>query len=259
MDVNLLKGYLKLNKLAMAFKQPHAAFEILRSTSYDIPHLCRTIRIGSKEFDSYIDEIRSNEIFNSDVIGKLKSFEQRLKKNGLYTGTVNEMQGLLIYAMIRALKPDTVLETGVASGLSSSCILLALDKNKKGELYSIDLPWEEDSESFAWATMIPKGCVSGWLIPDKLRYRWILKLGRSCDVMPSLLTELKGVDIFLHDSDHSYECMIFEYEKAWPYIRQGGVLLSHDIELNNAFADFSSNLNVKAFNWRGSFGWIVKT
>jgi predicted O-methyltransferase YrrM len=45
-----------------------------------------------------------------------------------------------IYVIIRALKPNIIVETGVANGASSFYLLLALKRNKKGHLFSIDFP-----------------------------------------------------------------------------------------------------------------------
>jgi hypothetical protein len=41
---------------------------------------------------------------------------------------------------VRSLKPRVIVETGVASGLSSAHILRALAANGTGTLHSIDLP-----------------------------------------------------------------------------------------------------------------------
>jgi hypothetical protein len=47
------------------------------------------------------------------------------------------------------------------------------------------------------------------------------------------------VDLFFHDSEHTYENMLWEYRTIWPYIRMGGgVLASHDTDWNTAFKDF---------------------
>jgi predicted O-methyltransferase YrrM len=40
---------------------------------------------------------------------------------------------------IRAFQPETVVETGVANGVSSAHILLALQKNERGILHSVGL------------------------------------------------------------------------------------------------------------------------
>ena len=54
----------------------------------------------------------------------------------------------------------------------------------------------------------------------------------------SLLKALGSIDAFLHDSEHIYETMMFEYETAWPFLRRGGLLLSDDVHWNRAFRDF---------------------
>jgi len=45
-----------------------------------------------------------------------------------------------LYNLIRDTRPSIVVETGVASGVSTAYILQALEDNRKGKLYSIDLP-----------------------------------------------------------------------------------------------------------------------
>ena len=44
---------------------------------------------------------------------------------------------LLQYMAIRAFQPEIVVETGVAIGVSSAYILLALQKNERSALYSV--------------------------------------------------------------------------------------------------------------------------
>ncbi|MBS7618990.1 hypothetical protein KEJ25_10480, partial [Candidatus Bathyarchaeota archaeon] len=41
----------------------------------------------------------------------------------------------------------------------------------------------------------------------------------SREALPDLLRKLNQIDVFLHDSLHTYEHMSFEYETAWPFIR----------------------------------------
>ena len=157
---------------------------------------------------------------------------------------------LLLYSFVRATKPQVVIETGVASGSSSYVILQALEKNKKGVLYSIDFPetWQFDAE----------GRKSGWLVPDSLRRRWKLLIGRSSDLLPDLLAQLKKIDIFFHDSEHTYENMWFEYNLVWNYIKKDGLLLSHDVTWNSAFFDFCKQKGLKPIVLGGNIGFIRK-
>lgn len=257
-SLNFLRLFTKPDKLVLGLRHPRAVLQWLKATTVDIPQMCRAVGMGSSEFDTYIKEVRSNKSFKDHVLGNLEKFTKHLKEQGLYPGTIDEIQGTILYAMNRFLAPDTVLETGVASGLSSAYILLALENNNKGKLYSIDLPFEEDGEFDEWAALLPKGKKSGWLIPQHLRQRWELTLGRSADVMPTLLKQLESIDVFLHDSDHSYENMKWEYRTVWPYLRRGGLLLSHDIEQNEAFSEFCQEIEGHSFTYKGGFGGIVK-
>jgi len=62
-----------------------------------------------------------------------------------------------------------------------------------------------------------------------------LILGESREILPQLLARLGRVDMFIHDSDHSYAHMKFEFEQSYPYIRPGGLFLSDDANFNSAF------------------------
>jgi hypothetical protein len=77
------------------------------------------------------------------------------------------------------------------------------------------------------------------LIPSELRQRWTLLLGRTQDELPPLLDRIGTIDSFMHDSEHSFECMWFEFNEAWPHLRDGGVLVSDDVNSTEAFPRFA--------------------
>ena len=161
-------------------------------------------------------------------------------------GTIEYREGLYLYALMRTLKPRVAVETGVCNGFSTAFTLLALDRNGVGELHSIDFP-EVAGESYEagtfWegkgAAVIPPGKEPGWVVPDRLKRKWNLVLGKSQEELPPLLGRLGVIDSFMHDSEHSYECMRFEYEHAYEALREGGVLLSDDVNQTPAFAEFA--------------------
>lgn len=132
------------------------------------------------------------------------------------------------YALIRLLRPETVVETGVGAGVSSWTILKAMEENRKGRLISIDLPTPNTE-------LIPE---VGYLVPSELRHRWDLRIGPSQRVLPETLKELGKIDIFQHDSRHSYSNQLREYQTAWPFIRSAGMLVSDDVS-NDALHDAS--------------------
>ena len=140
---------------------------------------------------------------------------------------------LFLYGLCKMMKPDVIVETGVAYGQSSSYILQALKENNKGILHSIDnvfRPWES-------LEMI------GNAIPQNLRKRWKLVTGSSVVKLEETLQSKKTIDVFLHDSLHTYKNMLFEYHTSWPFIKKNGFLISDDVSENNAFLDFYSIVN----------------
>ena len=132
------------------------------------------------------------------------------------------------YALIRLLKPAVVVETGVGAGVSSWTILHAMEENSLGRLVSIDLPTPN--------TELLPGV--GYLVPSELRHRWELRTGPSRRLLPQVLEDLGQIDIFLHDSRHSYANQLREYRAAWPIISDGGMLVSDDVN-NDALYDAS--------------------
>jgi hypothetical protein len=144
-----------------------------------------------------------------------------------------------LYALVKAIKPNIFVETGVAAGVSSYFILKAMKENKKGKLVSIDLPNYTNRKGYINKEGVldkvytPKKKGVGWIVPDEFRKRWQLMLGDSMKILP----KLKGnIDIFYHDSDHSYECMSYEYN--WALHKKIQYITSDDITGNNAWKDF---------------------
>jgi predicted O-methyltransferase YrrM len=165
---------------------------------------------------------------------------------GRVTGRDGYDEGLGLYRLLRELRPQVAVETGVCNGVSTAFLLLALEENREGLLYSIDLPevaGEEYEAGTFWdgkgGAVIPPGKEPGWMVPPGLRERWRFVLGRSQEELPPLLERVGEIDFFMHDSEHSYECMSFEFRTAWESLRDGGVLVADDVDVNTAWAEFT--------------------
>lgn len=154
----------------------------------------------------------------------------------------------LVYFLLRIEKCRSVVETGVAEGVSTSYILQALVDNGGGLLNSVDLPnqFYLTTKNKLHVEFNPVQEEPGCLIPPELRGQWKLTLGKSSDILPKLLADSLKIDLFLHDSEHTYETMMFEYEYAWQHIRPGGYLVSDDVTWNDAFNSFPQRKGVKA-------------
>jgi predicted O-methyltransferase YrrM len=131
------------------------------------------------------------------------------------------------YLACRLLEPAVVVETGVAYGVSSAFVLRALEENGRGVLLSVDLPPLRRDLGRFW----------GAAVDEALRVRWRLHRGSSARVLPRLLEELGAVDLFLHDSLHTYRNMRREFEAVWPHLRAGGMLIADDVERTSAFGE----------------------
>jgi predicted O-methyltransferase YrrM len=142
-------------------------------------------------------------------------------------GVMGALDCATLYGLTRWIRPSVVVESGGFIGMSSAFILKALadEKLTTAKLYSVE--WSED-------------CEQGALIPDELRsasggfmpMRGKVEdfLGR--DQLPS------AIDMFLHDSSHSHRHMLWEFRQFWPRLCDGGLLVSHDVNMNAAFPEF---------------------
>lgn len=176
-----------------------------------------------KEASRLYKEINESD-FMKDIIIKSNS-----SIGFFHLNMLSPLRAPAIYVICRILKPEIVVETGVADGFSSSFILQALELNQKGRLFSIDLP-NQPGQKIENET--------GWLIPKNLRHKWKLILGSSEEKLPTLLRDLERVDLFYHDSEHSYKNMMFEFNTVWKYLKPKSQLLADDITENSAFKEF---------------------
>lgn len=186
------------------------------------------------EIKRYLEEIYSNDHI------PMNPAPEGVKMHG---NRPAQLFGKWLYVMVRAFKPEVMIETGVAHGVSSWSILNAMEKNKKGKLYSIDLPNVVVKKDYEIKRFDKE---SGWVVPDILRHRWELHIGPSEKLLPELGNRLKAIDIFFHDSGHSYENMKFEFDTAARFLKPGGLIVSDDVHKNSAFSEFVASHNLRA-------------
>jgi len=132
-------------------------------------------------------------------------------------GTTGEFGCEALYLLVRAARPRTIVETGVLYGASSAHILAALARNGEGELYSVELGRDSREPSH------------DHFVPDELRHRWKLTIGDSRRELPSLLQRRAPIDMFYHDSLHTFDHMTWEFETALPHLSPRGILSSDDV------------------------------
>lgn len=151
---------------------------------------------------------------------------------------------LFLYYVIRIKKPEFVIETGVATGQTSFFILKAMNENNFGKLFSTDIRYD-----------------AGEIVPDYLKNRWdftVLKRD-SKKSFEKFINNFDKIDIFFHDSDHSYWWQTLEYNIAFNHIKKDGLLISDDIDNSYAFLDFvnKNKMDFYSFFNGGSIGGVI--
>ena len=150
---------------------------------------------------------------------------------------------VLLYVLMRYLRPALCLETGVYYGGNTAFILAGLARNGSGKLISIDLPdcrirkeggterhpMVGDSE-FYDETLAP-----GFIVPDYLRSHWQFIEGDSHKVIPTLPGPF---GFYIHDSDHSFNFVRKEIALARSKLAPSAVVVADDIDWSNGFFAF---------------------
>jgi methyltransferase family protein len=157
--------------------------------------------------------------------------------------------GRVAWCLARHLRPNRVIETGVARGLTTRALLEALERNGSGHLWSIDLP-----------PLLEEGLAqqTAAAVPERLYDRWTLLRGSSRRLLPGLVTELGQIDLFLHDSMHTARNLRFELEQVWPALTPGGAALIDDVEKNTATGEFlQTHPNTSAVISRSDDGKVL--
>lgn len=146
-----------------------------------------------------------------------------------------------MYCLVRTILPRDFVETGVLHGLTSKFILGAMLKNKQGKLHSIDYPSYFESgptNNDGYTDTLPPDKEPGWVVSVNESEFWALDKGSSEKYLPKVLEECQEIDVFLHDSEHTYKTMTFEIELAWSKLAPKGFLICDNIDANTAFFDF---------------------
>jgi len=231
-------GYVKPHRFESRFK------EAWREINEEIP--------ASKE-------VFENRDWMNDWIGKLNA-----SRPGTYfPGWVSMEDGAFLYWAVRVLKPKCIVQTGVCNGLSSAFMVMAMERNGgEGKLYAIDFPYIYDPEDpdlnleAVYGVIIPEGKTSGWIVPESLRDRYEVIVGMAEEELPPLLRRLGRIDLFYHDSDHSYDHMTFEMEEARKHLGPGTAILCDDVAWNQSTWDFAKRHRYPAYNYRGAIGAV---
>ena len=157
----------------------------------------------------------------------------------------------LLYYLIRKLKPNVVVETGVALGFSSKAILEAINVNELGKLYSSDFPYIALHNSKRYI---------GYLVDDNLKSNWQLFIKGDAKNLTSICNLISTIDLFHYDSDKSYLGRYFTLKKIKNKLHMNSVIVMDDIQDNLFFKSFVEKHTCKyhVFEFEGKYSGIIE-
>ncbi len=216
----------------------NAALEWLSSRQEDFADYA--MELDEKLWHEALEYAKKLEAHSSAVLDPLNV---KLGGGGFYP---------LIYFVTRYMKPQVVVETGVAAGFSSHAFLSAMAENKKqtgssANLYSSDFPYFrlENPEQYI-----------GILVPAELKENWSLHIDGDEKNLPAILSSVEEVDLFHYDSDKRYSGREFAMKAICPKLSSRGVVIMDDINDNAFFMELcqkEAGKAVRIFEFGGKY------
>ncbi len=185
----------------------------------------------NKSLIEILENKYTNRIGNlEDTLEEIRVFHDKLKTiiRGRDFWQISDDEFAFLYLAVSISKPKTVFETGVGPGTSTSAILKALPNESK--LVSFDL-----GVKYGNADEMPVGFV----IPEDLKNKWKLVLGDSTVTLPRELKIYKNIEMFFHDSTHTYDHVSFELNTVFPYLSKNFIIVVDNYDWTDAPKDFA--------------------
>jgi len=230
-SINVIKFFLNrkytseiLNKVYSKFFDPKPKL----TNKENLDQIVKS-KISSEEFIQKINP-ELLETVNEDTDNIILDAKKIQEKNSNIELGNNYAVEIIYFLMIN-FKPNIILETGVAAGLSSRCILEAIKKNSKGVLYSSDFPYFrlENPEKYI-----------GYLAKDESnKDNWFLDI-RGDDIALHAIVKKMGnenIDLFHYDSDKSYSGRSNALKSIGSKLSSKTIIIFDDIQNNLHFKD----------------------
>jgi hypothetical protein len=178
--------------------------------------------ISDKSYDeiaAYVVELENDEALRQHI----RSHTLGSSERGTADSEAKYGRRLGWYALVRALKPRVVVETGVDKGLGACVITAALRRND-----------QEGQTGRYYGTEIDRR--AGYLLAGEYaRYGTIL-YGDSIALLDGLDAT---VDLFIHDSDHAADYESAEYRAIAGKLADGAMVLSDNAHASDQLLQFA--------------------
>lgn len=174
---------------------------------------------GIERIEAYLGEIQGDEALRAHVAAATRSsaFARVADETARYGRRVGW------YAFARALKPATIVETGIDKGLGACVLAAALRRNREeghpGTYYGTDID--------------PR---AGYLFTGEYAREGRILVG---DSIVSLRGLAGPIDLFINDSDHSADYEAREYEAVADKLSARAVILGDNAHVTDRLLEFA--------------------
>lgn len=197
--------------------------------------------ISNLDFLIQINQTNYENFYKTKIYKKTK---KKFDKNNYEMGGAGNVD--LLYNLSRIKKYKKFLDCGVAAGWSSLSILEGIKKKKSNKLISNDMPYMFKNNHDK----------VGFLIPKELKKKWKLYKMPDRLILKNIFKTHGKFDVCHYDSDKTYYGRLWSYNLIFNNLKNKGMLISDDINDNEAFIDFAKNRNKKIYVIKGVKNYV---
>ena len=265
--ISKLKKILKkgLKAPLLFLKRLNARGALNRLTSHENPDL-RAIGIALQE--SLANTLSSQEEHTISLIEKRRSFllnsdkeiaivdygagssnskrtKEEMEKGVTSTALVSKIAtasktkfwAIILFKIIRKLKPSSCVELGSCVGISASYQAAALNMNGKGTI--ITLEGSDEIAEIAKETFLDLGIENASVVTGPFH-----------ETLDDVCVKSKPIDFFFNDGHHDHDAVIRYFKQVMPYLSDTAVIVFDDISwssgMREAWAEIEKEKHVAA-------------
>ena len=141
-------------------------------------------------------------------------------------GMFDGLDSVALYSLIRAVKPEHILEIGSYIGRSTCIIAQALEYNEKGRLTTCDLEEQSEVTKKNVTKLFPNICL---MIPTNPNITTPMKFTFLKGKIENNLDKIEDIDFLFIDGPHTAEFMKWCHKNVFPKVKPGSFVCIHDI------------------------------